>query len=194
MSEEKKKTVVVAEDEPVTRMDICGMLSDLGFDVCGEASDGFDAVEMCRNKKPDIALLDVRMPVFDGLGAAEVICREDLAGCCILLTAFSDKEIIDKAVSAGVTGYLVKPVDINKLLPTIEVAYAQSQRLRQSRRLEEEANEKLAEDRLIHKAQKIFAEKNNCSDAQAYEVMRKTAMDKRVTLYSIARAILEQQE
>ena len=134
------------------------------------------------------------MPVFDGLSAAEVICGEDLAACCILLTAFSDRDIIDRAVAAGVTGYLVKPVDIHKLLPTIEVACAQAARLRESRLETEAANEKIAEDRTIHKAQKVYASKYGCSDTEAYEVMRKMAMDKRVTLYSIARAILELQD
>lgn len=75
------KTVAVAEDEPITRMDICAMLEDLGFSIAGEASDGFDAIELCRRTKPDVILMDVKMPIFDGLAAAETICREDLAGC-----------------------------------------------------------------------------------------------------------------
>lgn len=79
-------------------------------------------------------LMDVKMPIFDGLAAAETICREDLAGCVVMLTAFSDEEIVARAAKAGVTGYLVKPIDRSKLLPTIEVAYAQSCRLRESRR------------------------------------------------------------
>ena len=133
------KTVAVAEDEPITRMDICAMLEDLGFSVTGEASDGFDAIELCRRTRPDVILMDVKMPIFDGLAAAETICREDLAGCVVMLTAFSDEEIVARAAKAGVTGYLVKPIDRSKLLPTIEVAYAQSCRLRESRQAAEEA-------------------------------------------------------
>ena len=75
------KTVVVAEDEPITRMDIYAMLEDLGFSISGEASDGLDAIELCRRTRPDVILMDVKMPIFDGLAAAETICREDLAGC-----------------------------------------------------------------------------------------------------------------
>lgn len=187
------KTVAIAEDEPITRMDICAMLEELGFSVAGEATDGFDAIELCRRTRPDVILMDVKMPVFDGLAAAETICREELAGCVVMLTAFSDEEIVERAAKAGVTGYLVKPIDRSKLLPTIEVAYAQSCRLRESRRAADEAQKKLREDRTIHKAQRLFAQQQHCTDTEAYERMRKLAMNKRVTLYSIARVILEQE-
>lgn len=187
------KTVAVVEDEPITRMDICAMLEDLGFSITGEASDGFDAIELCRRTKPDIVLMDAKMPVFDGLAAAETICREDLAGCVVMLTAFSDEETVKKAAEAGVTGYLVKPIDRAALLPTIEVAYAQSCRLRESRKLAESAQKRLQEDREIHKAQKLFARRENCTDTEAYERMRRLAMNKRVSLYSIARAVLGQE-
>lgn len=186
------KTVAVAEDEPITRMDICAMLEDSGFSIAGEASDGFDAIELCRRTKPDIVLMDAKMPVFDGLSAAETICREELAGCVVMLTAFSDEEIVTRAAEAGVTGYLVKPIDRSKLLPTIEVAYAQSERLRKLKRENEKVQKSLREDKEIHKAQKLLAERQHCSDTEAYEKMRKLAMDKRVTLYTIARAVLEQ--
>ena len=187
------RTVAVAEDEPITRMDICSMLEELGFAIAGEASDGFDAIELCRRTKPDIALLDVKMPVFDGLTAAETIGREGLAKCVVMLTAFSDEDIVQRAAAAGVTGYLVKPVDRSKLLPTIEVAYAQALRLRESREQTEKAERRIAEDREIHKAQKLFARKLRCSDTEAYEKMRKMAMNKRVPLSAIARALLEQE-
>lgn len=186
------KTVAVAEDEPITRMDICAMLEDLGFSIAGEASDGFDAIELCRRTKPDVVLMDAKMPVFDGLAAAETICREDLAGCVVMLTAFSDEEIVTRAVEAGVTGYLVKPIDRSKLLPTIEVAYAQSCRMRGIRQEAEKARKSLREDREIHKAQKLFAQRQHCTDTEAYEKMRKLAMNKRVSMYVIARAVLEQ--
>lgn len=187
------RTVAVAEDEPITRMDICAMLEELGFSIAGEASDGFDAIELCRRTKPDIALLDVKMPVFDGLTAAETICRENLATCVVMLTAFSDEDIVARAAEAGVTGYLVKPIDRSKLMPTIEVAYAQALRLRESREEAKKAQRQIAEDREIHKAQKLFARKLRCTETEAYEKMRKMAMDKRVPLYTIAKAVIEQE-
>lgn len=188
------RTVAVVDDEPVTRMDICGMLEEIGFSVAGQASDGFDAIELCRRTRPDVVLMDMRMPVFDGLTAAETICREELAGCVIMLTAFSDKDAVARAAAAGVTGYLVKPIDPNKLLPTIEVACAQAERLRESRKRAEDAERKMREDRFIHKAQKIFANSQGCSETEAYAMMRKMAMNKRTPIFSIAQAIVEQEE
>ena len=188
------KTVAVAEDEPITRMDICAMLEELGFKVAGEASDGFDAVELCRRVRPDVMLMDAKMPVFDGLAAAETICREELAGCVVMLTAFSDEDIVKRAAAAGVTGYLVKPIDRTKLLPTVEVAYAQSCRTRELKREAEKAQKKLSEDREIHRAQRLLAQKQHCSDTEAYEKMRRLAMDKRVPLVTIARAVLSQED
>lgn len=188
------RTVAIVDDEPVTRMDLCGMLEELGFSIAGQASDGFDAIELCRRTHPDVVLMDMRMPVFDGLTAAETICREDLAGCVIMLTAFSDRDAVMRAAAAGVTGYLVKPIDPQKLLPTMEVAFAQAQRLRESRQRAENAERKMREDRLIHKAQKILARAQNCSEADTYAAMRKMAMNKRVSIASIAQAIVEQEE
>ncbi|MEG2074767.1 MAG: response regulator, partial [Angelakisella sp.] len=119
-------TAIVVDDEPITRMDLSDMLREQGFSVVGEASDGFDAIELCRSLSPDVVLMDIRMPVFDGLSASETILSEELAGCVVLLTAFSSKELVERANQIGVTGYLVKPVEERLLLPTIEVALAQS--------------------------------------------------------------------
>ena len=186
------KTVVIVDDEPLTRMDLADMLHELNFDVIGEASDGFDAIELCRTKHPDIVLMDVRMPVFDGLTASETISLEELAGCIVLLTAFSDRDIIDRAAAAGVTGYLVKPINSKTLLPTLEVAYAQSQRLRESRKQTAEAERRIREDRQIHKAQQYLARTQKCSESDAYRKMRKLAMDKRMTMATLAEHILRQ--
>lgn len=186
------KTVVIVDDEPLTRMDLADTLRELGFAVTGEAADGFDAIELCRVQRPDVLLMDVRMPVFDGLTASETIFAEDLAGCIVLLTALSDRDIIDRAASAGVTGYLVKPVNSKTLLPTIEVAYAQGQRLRESRRQAADAERRIQEDRQIHKAQQYLAKTQKCSETEAYRKMRKLAMDKRMTMAALAQHILRQ--
>ena len=187
-----KKTIVIADDEPITRMDISDMLQELGYDVIGEGADGFDAIELCRAKKPDIALLDIKMPIFDGLAASETILSEDLTGCVVLLTAINDRDIIARASSAGVAGYLVKPIDQAALLPTLEVAYAQGQRLRESRKETQEAQRKIREDRQIHKAQQYLARSQGCSEEEAYRRMRKTAMDKRISVAAFAERLLQQ--
>ena len=187
-------SVAVIDDEPITRMDIAGMLKDLGYSVVGEAGDGFDAVALCRAKHPDVVLMDVKMPVFDGLSASKVILAEDLAGSVVLLTAFSDEEIVEKASRIGVSGYLVKPVEQQRLRPVIEVAVAQSRRLRESRKETEDANRRLEESKLIARAQSVYAKKEHVSESDAYQVLRKTAMDKRLPLAVIAKAYLEQEE
>ena len=187
-------TIAVVDDEPITRMDIAGMLRDLGYAVAFEAGDGFDAVAGCRGKRPDVVLMDVKMPVFDGLSAAEAILKEDLASSVILLTAFSDEEIVKKAGEIGVSGYLVKPVEQRLLRPAIEVAMAQSARLRESRCETQAAQRKLEESKLIAKAQSAYAKKEGVSEGEAYQILRKTAMDKRLPFAVIAKAYLEQED
>ena len=186
------KKVIIVDDEPITRMDLSDMLQELGFSVIGEAADGFDAIELCRSLHPDIVLMDVKMPIFDGLTASETILDEDLAECVILLTAFSDRDVIERASSAGVTGYLVKPIEQKSLLPTIEVAYAQSQRLKEVRKQAADAERRILENRQIMKAQQYLAKTQGCSETEAYRQMRKTAMDKRLSIAALAERILQQ--
>ena len=178
--------VVVVDDEPITRMDIAGMLMELGLQVVGEAGDGFDAVEVCRREKPDVVLLDVRMPVFDGFSAAETIREEELAGCVILLTAYSDRESIERAKETGVMGYLVKPVEQRLLLPTIEVAVAQGARLRRSKEETARSRQELLDSRLIQRAQGVLAKQENISESAAYQLLRRLSMDKRVSIAALA--------
>ena len=185
--------VVIADDEPITRMDLAGMLTDLGMQVVGEAGDGFDAIELCRQHSPDVVFLDVKMPVFDGFGAAETILRDELAGCVILLTAYSDRDSIDRAKQVGVMGYLVKPVEQRLLLPTIEVAVSQGQRLRRSREETQKTRRELEDNRLVQRAQAVLAKQENISESQAYSLMRRMSMDKRVSMATIAEALLRQQ-
>lgn len=188
------RTVVIVDDEPVTRMDLSEMLQELGLSVMGEAADGFDAIELCRIKRPDVVLMDIRMPIFDGLTAAEAILSEELAGCVVLLTAFSDQELMERAGKAGVTGYLVKPIDQKSLLPTIEVALAQSRSLRKSRRQTEQAQRLLREDRQNHKAQRLLAQAQGCTENEAYQWMRKKAMDRRISVGAVAAQLLCQMD
>lgn len=186
------RTAIVIDDEPITRLDISQMLSEVGFSVVGQAGDGFDAVALCRSLHPDVVLMDVRMPVFDGLTAAAAINEEELAGCVVLLTAFSDLDLIERANEAGVSGYLVKPVEQRLLLPTIEVALAQNLRLRRSRQEKEDAETKLKETRMIERAKSVFSKAQNTSESEAYRAMQKMAMDKRCSLSDISQMILDQ--
>ncbi len=188
------RTVVIADDEPVVRMDLRDMMEELGFFVAGEAEDGFEAIELCRKSNPDIVLMDIRMPFFDGLSASKTITSENLCQCVVLLTAYSDKEMIADAAEAGVSGYLVKPVTKEMLLPAIEVALAQSRRLQAERKRAEEAESKVADDRIIRKAQRLIAEREGCDESTAYRKIRSYAMDKRMTVAALAARIVEQQK
>lgn len=187
------KRILIVDDEPITRIDLGDMLSELGYQVIGEAADGFDAVEECRKKTPDVVLMDVKMPIFDGLAAAKTILTENIAGCVVLLTAFSDQDIIRRACEAGITGYVTKPIDDQRsLVPTIELAYARQQELREVKLRADCAERRILEDREIHKAQKLLAETQGCSTDEAYQQMRKAAMNKRISVVSVAEGILRQ--
>lgn len=161
--QENKKTVVVVDDEPIIRMDLGQMLEELNYEVVAEgAGTGFDAVELCRKKNPDVVLLDLEMPVFDGMTAAETIINENLAGCVVICTAFADEDFLEQAGRIGVSGYIVKPVEARNLRPTIEMAYAQGRRLAKQKLAIGEANRRLEENRVIER-QKVFWRDQNIS-------------------------------
>ncbi len=109
--------VVIADDEPITRMDLKELLSGEGYQVVGEAADGFDAVEVCKQARPDLVLMDIKMPLLDGLSAAKIVYEENLADTVMMLTAYSEREFVDQAKDVGVAGYLVKPIDEKSLIP-----------------------------------------------------------------------------
>ncbi|HIT18425.1 MAG TPA: response regulator [Candidatus Fimivivens faecavium] len=185
------KTVVIADDEPIMRLDLTLMLEELGYETVGEASDGFDAVEVCRRRHPDVVLLDIKMPVFDGLGAAEAIIEEGLAGCVVLITAFFDAKFAERAAQIGVTGYLIKPIDIHRLLPALEVAISQGKRLREARAKTREAETKLEESRLIERAKALLAREEGILESEAYRKLQRLAMDKRCSIASLAETVVK---
>lgn len=187
-----KRTVVVVDDEPIIRLDLCQMLEELDFQVVAEGADGFDAVEFCQQKHPDIVLLDLEMPIFDGMAAAETILTEELADCVVICTAFADEEFIRKAGNIGVSGYLVKPVEQRNLGPTLEIALAQSRRVSNYKEEAKEAERKIEENKIIERAKGRLAKEKDISELDAYREMQKTAMEKRVTLIAIAKAVLNQ--
>lgn len=184
------RSVLVVDDEPVIRMDLRQMLTALGYDVVGEAGDGFDAQELCRRLRPDVVLMDLSMPTFGGMEAAEAVLREDLAGCVVVVTAYADGELIEEAGRIGVTGYLVKPVEERLLLPTIEIAWSQRRTLLQSRDEAERAKERLEETRLIARAQTAYAQEQGLSLAESYQALRRMAMERRCSMGQIAQALL----
>ena len=186
-----KDTVIIVDDEPITRMDLKEILEEAGYDVIAQASDGFDAIDLCRQKHPDIVMMDVKMPVFDGLSAASMITNEELSDCIILLTAYNDKEFIDKAKMAGVMGYLVKPIDEKVLLPTVEVALSKSREIRKIKDHANQMKEQFESRKTIDRAKAILAKKDGISEEEAYQLMRRLSMEKRRSMSDMAKVIID---
>lgn len=184
------KRVVIADDEPITRMDLSEMLKEAGYDVVGEASDGFDAIELCRKTRPNLILMDIKMPLLDGLKASKIINNENLADCIVLLTAYSGKEFIEEAKSAGVMGYVIKPINEKSLLPAIEIAMSKSEEISEIKNESLKNKESLEDRKKIEKAKGILMKAENITEAEAYSKIRKISMDKRCQMKNIAEIII----
>lgn len=160
--------VVIADDEPISRMDLKELLTEGGYTVVAEVSDGFDAVENCKLYHPDLVLLDIKMPFLDGLAAAKIIYEEELADTIIMLTAYSEREFVEQAKDYGVSGYLVKPIDEKSLIPNIELVVAQSKEMKRLRKDMAKVSERLANRSIIEKAKGQVMQEQNLSEQEAY--------------------------
>lgn len=186
--------VVIADDEPITKMDLNELLQEAGYEVVGEASDGFDAVEICRQTHPNLILLDIKMPLLDGLSAAKIIHEENLAETIIMMTAYSEREFIEQAKECGVGGYLVKPIDEKSLVPNIEVVVNRSQEIGKLRKDIEKANVRLESRVLVEKAKGHIMQKQNLTEQNAYDYIRKLSQTKHLSMKRVAEMILARSE
>lgn len=182
--------VVIADDEPITRMDLRELLMEEGYEVVAEAPDGFDAVESCKQFHPDLVLLDIKMPFLDGLSAAKIIYEEDLADTIIMLTAYSEREFIDQAKNVGVGGYLVKPIDEKSLVPNIELAVARSKEMKRLRKDMEKVSERLENRSMIEKAKGLVMQEQSMNEQDAYDYIRKLSQAKNLSMRRVAEIIL----
>lgn len=185
------RTAVIADDEPIIRMDLSEMLEGLDFQVVAQVADGFDAIESCKQYHPNLALLDIKMPVFDGLSAADTIIRESLAECVVLLTAFYDQAFWERAKEIGVAGYLIKPIDEKALRPAIEIALEQSSRYRDALANVNQLKSELHEKNLVDRAKMIVAGRDGISENAAYAQMRKLSMNRQRPIGEIAKMIID---
>lgn len=185
-----KRRIIIADDEPITRMDLREILEEAGYEVLGEASDGFDAVELCRKYKPDLVIMDIKMPLLDGLSASKIIHKEELVGGIILLTAYSGKEFIEKATNVGVIGYLVKPIDEKSLLPAIEVALSKGQEFKKIRQDLKKTKDMLDSRKKVERAKGILMSKYELNEEDAYSKIRNLSMNKRASMKEIAEMII----
>lgn len=181
--------VLIADDDPIIRLDLKQILQNLGYIVCAEAGDGQTALTAARETQPDVCILDVKMPVMDGIEAANLIGDECLAPV-ILLTAYSDRELVDKAANAGVFAYLVKPFKPSDLTPAIEVAHS---RFEQNRQLMSEISgltERLEARKAVDRAKGILMAAENITEAEAYRRIQQQSMNMRKSMREVAEAII----
>jgi AmiR/NasT family two-component response regulator len=180
---------VVADDESIIRMDLREMLVGLGYLVAGEAGDGVTAVNVAREVRPDLVIMDIKMPEMDGIEAARVLTEERIAPV-LLLTAFSQQELVRRAGEAGVVGYLVKPFGETDLAPAVEIAIA---RFKEFRTLEKEANDlrdTLETRKRVERAKGVLMQTQGLSEAEAFRRIQKLSMNSRKSMREVADAIL----
>lgn len=179
--------ILVAEDEALIRLDLVEMLREAGYEVVAEAGNGKEAIDLNLKHNPDLAILDINMPIMDGLTAAEEIVKSTPV---LMLTAFSQRELVERANAAGVMAYVVKPFTINDLIPAIEIAssrYAQMSAL-----ADEVANlsDRLETRKLIDRAKGILMKALNLSEPEAFSWIQRAAMDRRLTMKEVAMAVI----
>ena len=184
-------TVLVAEDEALIRMDLVELLGECGYEVVGQASDGQAAVDLTRELRPDVVFMDVAMPRRDGLSAAEEIIADGLAPV-VMVTAFSQRETIQRASAAGVLGYLVKPFGRADLAPAIEVAVARWQQMRELQEQVTGLRERQEARELVDRAKRLLEERLGLTEPEAFAWLRRNAMDRRVTLAEVAAAVVSE--
>jgi len=179
--------IVVAEDEAIIRLDLVEMLTGAGYEVVGEGANGEEAISLVKELKPDLAILDVKMPILDGISAAEQIISE----CAVLmLTAFSQRELVDRARDAGVMAYVVKPFSISDLVPAIEIAISRHLQMRALDDQLQNLTEKLETRKLVDRAKGILMQALNLSEPESFSWIQKAAMDRRITMKEVAQAVI----
>ncbi len=181
--------ILIAEDETIIRLDLRDLLVRAGFEVCAEAKDGEEAVELARSEQPDLAIMDVKMPRLDGIDAARQILEERPIPI-VMLTAYGQDEVVSRAVEAGVYGYLVKPFREQDLLPAIQTARARYEELAAAREEAESLSEALAARKVIEHAKGLIMEKENLSEADAFARLRKASQVSGRPLKVIAEAVV----
>ena len=182
--------VVIAEDEALIRLDLKEMLEEEGYEVAGETGDGETAVKLAVDQRPDLVILDVKMPVLDGLSAAEQIASQRLAPV-VILTAFSQRELVERARDAGAMAYLVKPFTKADLVPAIEMAVS---RFQEARALEVEVDslrDRLEVRKLLDRAKGLLQAEHGLSEPDAFRWIQKTSMDRRVSMREVAQAVID---
>ncbi|MFC7216638.1 ANTAR domain-containing response regulator [Streptomyces polyrhachis] len=185
--------VVIAEDEALIRLDLKEMLEEEGYVVVGEAGDGETAVKLAEEHRPDLVILDVKMPVLDGISAAERICGESIAPV-LMLTAFSQRELVERARDAGAMAYLVKPFSKSDVVPAIEMAVSRYAQLKLLEQEVEDLTQRLETRKLVDRAKSVLQTRYGLTEPAAFRWIQKTSMDRRLSMREVAEAVIEDDE
>ena len=179
--------ILVAEDEALIRMDLVEMLEEAGYQVVAQATNGEEAITLATEHNPDLAILDVKMPVLDGISAAEKIIS---IAPVLMLTAFSQRELVERARDAGVMAYVVKPFTIGDLIPAIEIAISRHTQMRSLAEEVADLHERLETRKVIDRAKGILMKALNLSEPEAFSWIQRAAMDRRLTMKEVAQAVI----
>ena len=185
------RRVIVAEDESVIRLDIVEMLREVGYDVVGEAGDGESAVRLAEELRPDLVVMDIKMPKLDGISAAEKIARASIAPV-VLLTAFSQKELVERARDAGAMAYVVKPFTAADLVPALEIAQSRYQEIQALESEIADMTDRFETRKLVERAKGLLISNMGLTEPEAFRWIQKTSMDRRLTMREVAETVLNQ--
>ncbi|MDO5671849.1 MAG: response regulator [Actinomycetaceae bacterium] len=187
----KTRRVIVAEDEALIRLDIVETLKDAGYDVVAEVADGEAAVEKALELEPDLMVMDIKMPVMDGITAAERVLKE-LSCAVVMLTAFSQKELVERARDAGAMAYVVKPFTPNDLLPAVEIALSRHQEILSLEDEISDLSERFETRKVVDRAKGLLMEKMGLTEPDSFRWIQKTSMDRRLSMREVADAVIDQ--
>jgi response regulator NasT len=188
--EPTRTRVLIAEDEALIRLDLAEMLAEAGYDVIAQASNGEEAVERAREHRPDLVIMDVKMPRLDGIAAASLIAAERIAPV-VMLTAFSQRDLVERARDAGAMAYLVKPFTITDLVPAIEMAASRFAEIAALEREVDDLSERLATRKVIDRAKAHLQESLGLTEPDAFGWIQRTAMDLRMSMRQVAERVLD---
>jgi two-component system, response regulator PdtaR len=183
------KRILVAEDEAIIRLDLSEMLGEAGYDVVGQASNGEQAVEMATELRPDLVIMDVKMPVLDGISAAEQIGKERICPV-VMLTAFSQTELVERARDAGVMAYIVKPFTATDVVPAIDIALSRWGELKTLENEVADLGERLETRKAVDRAKGVLMAKLKITESEAFRWIQKTAMDRRMGMKEVSDAVV----
>ena len=192
--EKEKLKIVVVNDEPIIRIDIKNMLTNAGYQIVGEGSNGFDAIELSKKFYPDVILMDIKMDDMDGLSAARIIAEECPDTAIIMLTAYSKIEYIDKAKETKISSYLLKPINEKLLVPNIELAVVRNKELTEYKNSVDKANEKLATRKIIERAKGLIMSHRHKTEDEAFNYIRDISKKRNISMHNVSEMIIRQYE